>query len=109
MYRLNTYPVIHNGFFHACLNVLALTPLLERFEAEHGTLTAVALFLGRKLISLIGREDLSVVSVGSMLTIFCAALSTFPAGLYILIEKFILHSSTPVTGARFAIRPLLVA
>lgn len=33
-----------------------------------------------------------------------AALSTFPAGLYILIEKFILHSSTPVTGARFAIR-----
>lgn len=48
MYRLNTYPVIHSGFFHAFLNVLALTPLLERFEVEHGTLTAVALFIGRK-------------------------------------------------------------
>lgn len=48
MYRLNTYPFIHMGFFHAFMNLLALTPLLERFEAEHGTLTAVALFIGRK-------------------------------------------------------------
>jgi glycosylphosphatidylinositol transamidase len=48
VYRLNTYPLIHTGFFHAALNTLALTPLLERFEAEHGTLTAVALFLGRR-------------------------------------------------------------
>jgi glycosylphosphatidylinositol transamidase len=48
MYRLNTYPFIHVGFFHAFVNLLALTPLLERFEAEHGTLTAVALFIGRK-------------------------------------------------------------
>lgn len=48
MYRLNTYPIIHTGFFHAALNVLALTPLLERFEAEHGTLTAIALFVGRE-------------------------------------------------------------
>lgn len=47
VYRLNTYPVIHMGFFHALVNTLALTPLLERFEAEHGTLTALALFLGR--------------------------------------------------------------
>ena len=50
MYRLNTYPFIHVGFFHAFLNLLALTPLLERFEAEHGTLTAVALFIGRKAV-----------------------------------------------------------
>ena len=47
MYRLNTYPFIHLGFFHAFLNILALIPLLERFEAEHGTLTSAALFLGR--------------------------------------------------------------
>jgi hypothetical protein len=47
VYRLNTYPFIHVGFFHAFVNLLALTPLLERFEAEHGTLTAVALFVGR--------------------------------------------------------------
>ncbi|RAL09652.1 GPI-anchor transamidase subunit GAA1 [Aspergillus homomorphus CBS 101889] len=73
MYRLNTYPFIHVGFFHAFLNLLAVTPLLERFEAEHGTLTAVALFFG--------------------------PLSTFPAGLYILFEKFALHRNTAVTGA----------
>lgn len=48
MYRLNTFPFIHTGFFHAALNVLALTPLLERFEAEHGTLTSIALFVGRE-------------------------------------------------------------
>jgi hypothetical protein len=29
-------------------NVIALTPLLERFEAEHGTLTSLALFFGRE-------------------------------------------------------------
>lgn len=48
VYRLNTYPIIHSGFFHTLLNVIALTPLLERFEAEHGTLTSIALFIGRK-------------------------------------------------------------
>ncbi|GAB1216718.1 hypothetical protein ATERTT37_005936 [Aspergillus terreus] len=73
MYRLNTYPFIHAGFFHAFINTLALTPLLERFEAEHGTLTAVALFIG--------------------------PLSTFPAGLYLLVEKVLLHRNTAVVGA----------
>jgi hypothetical protein len=47
VYRINTFPLIHVGFLHALLNVLALTPLLERFEAEHGTLTTIALFFGR--------------------------------------------------------------
>jgi glycosylphosphatidylinositol transamidase len=47
VYRTNTFPLIHAGFFHAFMNVLALTPLLERFEAEYGTLTTLALFLGR--------------------------------------------------------------
>ncbi|KAE8150431.1 Gaa1-domain-containing protein [Aspergillus avenaceus] len=73
MYRLNTYPFIHMGFFHAIMNLVALTPLIERFEAEHGTLTAVALFIG--------------------------PLSTFPAGLYLLVEKFLLHRNTAVVGA----------
>ncbi|KAJ5621700.1 hypothetical protein N7528_006483 [Penicillium herquei] len=73
MYRLNTFPLIHTGFFHALLNAMVLTPLLERFEAEHGTLTSIALFIG--------------------------PLSTLPAGLYLLIEKMILHSNTPVVGA----------
>lgn len=48
MHRLNTYPFIHTGFFHALLNSLALTPLLDRFETDYGTLTAVALFVGRE-------------------------------------------------------------
>ena len=47
MYRLNTYPLIHLGFLHAFLNTLALAPLLERFEADHGTLLTAAMFVGR--------------------------------------------------------------
>ena len=30
------------------LNVVCLTPLMERFEAEHGTLNTAAFFLGRE-------------------------------------------------------------
>ena len=50
VYRTNTFPLIHAGFLHTLMNVLALTPLLERFEAEYGTLTTLALFLGREFI-----------------------------------------------------------
>lgn len=32
------------------MNIIALTPLMERFESEYGTLTALALFFGRKRI-----------------------------------------------------------
>lgn len=39
---------MHLGFFHLIFNVLALTPLLERFEAEYGTLVTLVLFTGRK-------------------------------------------------------------
>jgi membrane associated rhomboid family serine protease len=48
VYRLNTYPVIHRGLVHALINAAALTPLMERFEVEYGTLTALALFIGRE-------------------------------------------------------------
>lgn len=47
VYRLNTYPLIHLGLIHAILNTLALAPLLERFEADHGTLLTAAMFVGR--------------------------------------------------------------
>jgi len=73
MYRINTYPLIHVGFFHALFNTFALVPLLERFEAEHGTLLSAALFSG--------------------------PLSTLPAGLYLLVEKGILRSNSSVQGA----------
>lgn len=93
MYRLNTYPFIHTGFFHALFNALALTPLLERFEAEHGTLTAVALFIGRECPgNTLGSE--------SFQTNLGLALSTVPAGLYILVEKVILNRNASVIGAR---------
>lgn len=48
MYRLNTFPLIHMGFFHMLMDTICLVPLLERFEAEWGTLTTLALFMGRK-------------------------------------------------------------
>ena len=47
VYRLNTYPLIHLGFVHAILNMVAITSLLERFEADHGTLLTAAMFVGR--------------------------------------------------------------
>lgn len=74
VHRLNTYPFIHLNWFHALMNIIALTPLLERFERESGTLTALALFLG--------------------------PLSTLPAGLYLFFEKCIFRGHTPVMGAR---------
>lgn len=45
---MNTFPLIHLNFLHALMNVLALTPLMERFESEYGTLTSLAMFFGRK-------------------------------------------------------------
>lgn len=56
-YRITTFPLIHLNFFHAILNVIALTPLMERFESEYGTLTALALFFGRELQALITHFD----------------------------------------------------
>lgn len=49
VYRTNTYPLIHAGFFHMLWNLVAVTPLLASFESEHGTLTSAALFFGRKV------------------------------------------------------------
>lgn len=73
MYRINTYPLIHLGFLHAFLNAITLVPLLERFEAENGTLLSGAMFAG--------------------------PLSTLPAAAYLLIERGVLRSNTPVLGA----------
>lgn len=73
LYRLNTYPLIHLGFLHAFLNTLALVPLLERFEAEHGTLLTGAMLFG--------------------------PLSSIPAGAYLFIERVILRGNSAVMGA----------
>ncbi|KAH8661414.1 hypothetical protein BGZ60DRAFT_413131 [Tricladium varicosporioides] len=81
MYRTNTFPLVHNGFLHAFLNILTLTPLLERFEAEYGTLTTLALFVG--------------------------PLSTIPALMYTFIERGVLHMNTQVLGASIWVFTLL--
>jgi hypothetical protein len=48
VHRLNLFPLTHLGFFHMFVDVFALTPLLERFEAEFGTIVTLSLFTGRK-------------------------------------------------------------
>ncbi|CAJ2508827.1 Uu.00g138530.m01.CDS01 [Anthostomella pinea] len=73
MYRVNTFPLIHRNFIHAILNILALTPLLERFETEFGTLTSLALFFG--------------------------PLTTIPAIAYVLFERLVTGGNTAVMGA----------
>lgn len=83
MYRLNTYPLIHLGFLHALFNTLALAPLLERFEADHGTLLTAAMFVG--------------------------PLSTLPAAAYLLIERGLLRGNTAVMGASVWVFVLLGA
>ncbi|RCI07611.1 hypothetical protein L249_1650 [Ophiocordyceps polyrhachis-furcata BCC 54312] len=72
-YRLSTFPLVHLNAVHAVLNVAALTPLMERFENEHGTLTTLSLFFG--------------------------PLTTLPATLYLVIERGILRSNNAVVGA----------
>lgn len=60
VYRLNTYPLVHGGIFQALFSAVALVPLLERFEAEHGTILSGAFFLGRK-----GKASFSVERINS--------------------------------------------
>lgn len=77
------------------MNILALTPLLERFESEYGTLTSLALFFGREWSSCApeGEEKLE-------LTLGCPALTTVPALIYVAVEKWLLRSNMAVMGAR---------
>lgn len=64
MYRTNTFALIHAGIFHMLMNVISLVPLLERFEAENGTLTSLLLFFGRKLLlgTHFHRQELTIFS-----------------------------------------------
>lgn len=75
MHRLNLFPLMHLNFFHMAVNLVAIAPLLERFEAEFGTLVTLALFTG--------------------------PFGTLPGGIYTLLEKFVLRANTVVMGARY--------
>ncbi|KAL9013520.1 MAG: hypothetical protein Q9173_001779, partial [Seirophora scorigena] len=81
VYRLNTYPLIHRGFLHAFFNTLALIPLLERFESEHGTLLTAAMFGG--------------------------PLSTLPGAAYLLVERGIFRQNAAILGASIWVFVLL--
>ncbi|KAF2175567.1 hypothetical protein K469DRAFT_702080 [Zopfia rhizophila CBS 207.26] len=83
MYRLNTFPLMHLSFLHMVFNILAVTPLLERFESEFGTLVTLVLFTG--------------------------PFGTLPGGIYTLLEKFLLRSNTTVMGASIWVFLLLAA
>jgi membrane associated rhomboid family serine protease len=43
IYQLATYVIVHVGFIHCLLNVLAIAPLLRMFETEKGTMRAAFL------------------------------------------------------------------
>jgi hypothetical protein len=95
VHRLNLFPLLHLNVFHMIFNVLALTPLLERFENEFGTLVTLALFTGRKHchIHYIHRRSIRIDKN--------IAFGTLPGGIYTLLEKFVLKSNTVVMGARY--------
>lgn len=104
MHRLNTYPLIHIGLIHALINLVALTPLLERFEREIGTFKTLLLILGRMLQSrTVCRKYETDVSDNFL------ALVTFPGFLYLGIEMFILKGNTVVAGASALVFTLMAA
>ncbi|KAF2242152.1 hypothetical protein BU26DRAFT_524780 [Trematosphaeria pertusa] len=83
MHRLNLFPVMHLNFLHMLFDVFALTPLLERFEAEFGTIVTLSLFTG--------------------------PFGLLPGGLYLLLEKVVLRSNTTVMGSSVWVFLLLSA
>ncbi|KAJ4384448.1 putative rhomboid protease [Didymella sp. IMI 355093] len=83
MHRLNLFPLMHLNFFHMIFNLVAIAPLLERFESEFGTLVTLALFTG--------------------------PFGTLPGGIYTLLEKFVFRANTVVMGASVWVFLLLSA
>lgn len=95
-HRANTYPFVHDGIISALLNLGASVPFIQRFEVQHGTLASFALFFGRESF---GPYDETAVGSCMNLTVR-AALSTFPAFLYVLLDRFVFHSNDALMGAR---------
>jgi glycosylphosphatidylinositol transamidase len=76
-------------------NTICLVPLMERFEAEHGTLNTLALFLGRK------HRITGEIVRGQVANNRAIALATIPAALYIIVDMVILRYNTAILGARY--------
>ncbi|KAK5113542.1 hypothetical protein LTR62_003411 [Meristemomyces frigidus] len=73
LYRLNTFPLLHKNLLHFLLNSIALVPLVERFESEHGTVVSFLLFSG--------------------------PFGLLPGGIYTLLERYIFHLNGAAIGA----------
>lgn len=65
--------MLHKNVFHFLLNCIALTPLLERFEMENGTIVTLLLFTG--------------------------PFGLLPGAIYTILERFIFRSNSAIIGA----------
>ncbi|KAF8444314.1 hypothetical protein BGX38DRAFT_711897 [Terfezia claveryi] len=81
LHRINTYPLVHLGWLHLLLNLVAWIPLSERFEREVGSAKMGGLVLG--------------------------PLVTIPAAIYLLVEMGLLGGSTSVSGLSALILTLI--
>lgn len=107
VYRINTYPIVHQGFIHTFLNMLALAPLLERFEAEYGSLVSIALFLGRTCYTIIlGRILKRHIEANPVISLF---YSSFHASCWYIYCRWKVYSSERYcsTGLEVGIQLLL--
>lgn len=91
--RISSYPFVHDGFFHTFINLVTLVPLLERFEAENGTLVSLLLFFGRM-------DHFSPRLTKYICLRVTSAFCTLPGIVYVLIEHVIFRGDTAVMGAR---------
>jgi hypothetical protein len=86
---------------------VALAPLLERFESEHGTLVTVIMFTGRE-----SHTSLNPSSTPAHLRAYTnhssspTAFATFPAAIY-LLTAYLFNLQTPILGASIWIFLLL--
>lgn len=97
-HRANTYPFTHSGIISALLNICAFTPLVQRFETQNGTLATLALFFGRELT--LNHDDDDGITFCAPDFNYLAAFSTFPAFLYVLIDRLVFHTNAALMGAR---------
>lgn len=85
---------MHPGIISALVNLCASVPLIQRFEVQHGTLASFALFFGRESFRTRPLWDRDWILTD------CAALSTFPAFLYVLLDRLVFHTNGALMGAR---------
>ncbi|KAK1490473.1 rhomboid family protein [Colletotrichum cuscutae] len=102
-YRMNTFPFVHVNLIHTVMNLAALAPLMERFEAEFGTLTSIALFIGQSQCSvwvflLLGIEAIRTYKTNPHLTIATYSIPTWTTPLILILVVTALVPGTSLLG-----------